>query len=115
MGRRGVIRGEIWTVAGGVYASKPRPAVIVQDDLFDATTSVIVAPMTSQLIDAPLLRIRIHGNRDAASGLERDSDVMIDKLTAVRRSNVLTRIGRLTSEQLVEVERSLMAFLGLAR
>ncbi len=71
--------------------------------------------MTSQLIDAPLLRIRVRGDRDAISGLERDSDVMVDKLTAVRRSNVLTRVGRLTSEQLVEVERSLMAFLGLAR
>jgi mRNA interferase MazF len=110
-----VIRGEIWKVAGGVYASKPRPAVIVQDDLFDSTLSVVVAPMTSRLVDAPLMRIRIRGDRDAISGLEQDSDVMVDKLTAVRRSNVLTRVGRLTSEQLVEVERSLMAFLGLAR
>ena len=102
-------------MAGGVYASKPRPAVIIQDDLFDSTLSVVVAPMTSQLIDAPLLRIRISGDGDTVFGLERDSDVMIDKLTAVRRSNVLTRVGRLTSDQLVEVERSLMAFLGLAR
>ncbi|MCF8587796.1 type II toxin-antitoxin system PemK/MazF family toxin [Gordonia liuliyuniae] len=110
-----MIRGEIWTVSGGVYASKPRPAVIVQDDLFDSTLSVVVVPMTSQLVEAPLLRIRIPAGRDASSGLERDSDVMVDKLTAVRRSNVLTRVGRLTSKQLVEVERSLMAFLGLAR
>ncbi|WP_376767235.1 type II toxin-antitoxin system PemK/MazF family toxin [Gordonia asplenii] len=50
-----------------------------------------------------------HGRADI------DSDVMVDKLTAVRRSNVQTRVGRLTSEQLIEVERSLMAFLGLAR
>ncbi|MCF3941351.1 MULTISPECIES: type II toxin-antitoxin system PemK/MazF family toxin [Gordonia] len=71
--------------------------------------------MPSRLIEAPLLRIRIPGERDAISGLERDTDVMVDKLTAVRRTNVLTRVGRLTSEQLVEVERSLMAFLGLAR
>ena len=49
-------RGEIWTVAGGVYAAKPRPAVIVQDDLFDATSSVTIAPMTSTLLDAPLMR-----------------------------------------------------------
>lgn len=110
-----MIRGEIWTVAGGVYASKPRPAVIIQDDLFDATPSVAVAPLTSQLVDAPLLRIRIPVGDGALSGLERDSDVMVDKLTAVRRSNVVKRVGRLTSEQLVEVERSLMAFLGLAR
>ena len=108
-------RGEIWTVAGGVYAAKLRPAVIVQDDLFDATSSVIVAPMTSVLLDAPLMRIRVSGGDGRLSGLDRDSDVMIDKLTTVRRSNVHVRVGRLTAEQLVEIERAMMAFLGLAR
>lgn len=112
---RGVNRGEIWTVAGGVYATKPRPAVIVQDDLFDATSSVTVAPMTSTPLDAPLMRIRIDGGDGRISGLDHDSDVMIDKLTTVRRSNVHARVGRLTAEQLVEVERAIMAFLGLAR
>jgi mRNA interferase MazF len=112
---RGVNRGEIWTVAGGVYATKPRPAVIVQDDLFDATSSVTVAPMTSTLLDAPLMRIRIGGGDGRISGLDHDSDVMVDKLTTVRRSNVHARVGRLTAEQLVEIERAVMAFLGLAR
>lgn len=108
-------RGEIWTVAGGVYAAKRRPAVIVQDDLFDATSSVTVAPMTTTLLDAPLIRIRISGGDGRISGLDRDSDVMVDKLTTVRRSNVDVRVGRLTAQQLVEVERAMMAFLGLAR
>ena len=108
-------RGEIWTVTGGVYAAKPRPAVIVQDDLFDATSSVTVAPMTSTLLDAPLMRIRISGGDGRLSGLDHDSEVMIDKLTTVRRSNVHARVGRLTAEQLVEIERAMMAFLGLAR
>ena len=102
-------------MAGGVYATKPRPAVIVQDDLFDAASSVTVAPMSSALVDAPLMRIRIPGGDDRPSGLDHDSDVMIDKLTTVRRSNVGTRVGRLTAEQLVEVERAMMVFLGLAR
>lgn len=108
-----MIRGELWTVAGGVYASKPRPALIVQDDLFAATDSVTVAPLTSRRTDAPLLRVRVPGTD--LTGLERDSDVMVDKLTTVRRSNVQTRVGRLTAEQLAEVERALMTFLGLAR
>ena len=89
--------------------------MIVQDDLFDATSSVTVAPMTSTLVDAPLMRIRISGGDDRLSGLEHDSDVMIDKLTTVRRSNIGARVGRLTAEQVVEVERAIMAFLGLAR
>ena len=112
MGRR-VKRGEIWTVAGGVYAAKPRPALLVQEDLFDGTASVTVAPLTTTFADAPLLRIRIA--RSELSGLNHDSDVMVDKLTTVRRGNVQARLGRVTTEQLAEVERALMTFLGLAR
>ena len=106
-------RGENWTVAGGVYASKPRPAVIVQDDLFSETASVTVVPLNTTFTAAPLLRIHIPAS--ALSGLERDSDLMVDKLTTVRRSSVQTRVGRLATDQLAEVERALMTFLGLAR
>lgn len=106
-------RGDLWTVAGGVYASKPRPALIVQDDLFDATGSVTVVPLTTTLTDAPLLRVRVVSSE--LSGLAQDSDLMIEKLTTVRRSNVQDRVGRLAADQLAEVERCLMTFLGLAR
>lgn len=105
-------RGELWTVAGGVYASKPRPALIVQDDLFEGTDSVTVAPLTTSLVDAPLLRVRVPVS--TLSGLAKESDVMIDKLTSVRRSNVQSRVGRVTSERMAEIERLLMVFLGLA-
>lgn len=106
-------RGEPWTVAGGAYGSEPRPAIIVQDDLFDATASVTVIPLTTALTEAPLLRIRVTAG--GITGLAADSDIMIDKITTIRRSSVQTRMGRLTSDRLVEVERALMTFLGLAR
>lgn len=108
-----MIRGELWTVAGGIYASKPRPALILQDDAFEETNSVTVMPLTSHLLDAPILRIRVAATEQ--TGLDHDSDIMIDKLTTVRRTNVVTRVGRLSTDQLFEVERSVMAFLGLAR
>lgn len=41
--------------------------------------------------------------------------MIVDKLTTVRRSNIQTRIGRLSSSQLVDLERLMMTFLGLAR
>jgi mRNA interferase MazF len=48
-----VKRGEIWTVSGGrTYAGKPRPAVILQDDRFDATDSITLCPFTTGLADA---------------------------------------------------------------
>lgn len=105
-------RGDIWTVSGGVYASKPRPALIIQDDRFDSTDSVTVLPLTTTAVDAPLLRLPVPATE--LSGLRQDSQVMVDKLTTVRRVNVQERVGRLTAVQLVEVERAMLAFLGLA-
>ena len=72
-----------------------------------------VAPLSSTLTDAPLLRVRVLSSD--LTGLDHDSDVMVDKLTTVRRSDIHNRVGRLTTEQLAEVERSLMTFLVLAR
>ena len=105
-------RGEIWLVAGGVYASKPRPAVLIQDDRFDGTDSITVCPLTSVDTPAPLLRIRIEP--DEMCGLDSVSWIMVDKLTTVRRLHVTRRIGRLSSTQVVDMERLVMVFLGLA-
>jgi mRNA interferase MazF len=53
-----VKRGQIWTVAGEPdCAARPRPAIILQDDAFDATASIIVCPLTTQGLDAPLIRL----------------------------------------------------------
>jgi len=107
-----VKRGEIWTVAGNRYAAKPRPAVIIQEDAFDATHSVTVALLTSTLVDAPLMRVPIAST--PTSGLHVESHVMVDRLTTVKRSSVQLRVGRLTASQLVGVERAIATFLGLA-
>ena len=103
-------RGDIVTVAGGVYASKPRPALVVQDDRFDATASVTVCPFTTAEVDAPLLRVPVVASE--ANGLGQDSYLMVDKITTVRRGNARTVLGRLEATTLVEFERRLLVFLG---
>ena len=106
-------RGELWTVSGGTYAQKPRPALIIQDDLFAATESVTLLPLTSRLTDAPLLRLTLDPGQ--LTGLEGVSPIMVDKLTTVRRTNLGQRIGRIDSTTMVAVEQSLAVFLGLGR
>ncbi len=103
-------RGDIVTVAGGAYANKPRPALIVQDDRFDATDSLAVCAFTTTEVEAPLLRVPV--SADEENGLDRDSFLMVDKITTVRRSNARTVIGRLEATTLVEFERRLLVFLG---
>ncbi len=104
-------RGEIWTAAGGVYATKPRPVLIIQDDNFAGTDSVTVLPMTTTALDAPLLRIPV--DPTPANGIEQPSQIMIDKVTTTRRSSVQKRLGTLSAADLVRVERSLLVFLGM--
>ena len=106
-------RGEIYIAAArGAYTGKPRPVVIVQDDRFDATASVTVCPFTTNPVDAPLVRIPIEPSDD--NGLDRPSSMMVDKLTTVPRSGLGERLGRLRDDELMQLNRSLTVFLGLA-
>ena len=107
-------RGEIWTMAGSPgYASQPRPVVIIQDDAFDATASIIVCLVTSEAIQAPILRLPVEPTSD--NGLHQTSDLMVDKVVTVPRGRLGQRIGQLGDDDLLRLNRSLLVFLGLAR
>jgi mRNA interferase MazF len=109
----GVRRGDIWTVAGGPdYAGKPRPAIILQDDAFDATASITICPLTTHGIDAPLMRLSIEPSE--RNGLRAASHVMIDKITTVSKKKLEKRIGDLAGDDIVRVNRAVVVFLGLA-
>lgn len=105
-------RGEIWTVSATGYAGKPRPAVIVQDDRFDATASITICVFTTDATEAPLLRLPIEPG--AANGLRQASRLMVDKLTTVNRKQLGTRLGRLEDADMRRVDRAILVFLGLA-
>jgi mRNA interferase MazF len=107
-------RGEIWTVSGGKdYAGKARPAVILQDDRFDATASITICGFTSDSTEAPLFRLTISPSE--RNGLERTSRLMVDKITTVPKAKIgQQRIGRLDDEDLVRLNRAILVFLGLA-
>ena len=105
-------RGEVWTVSGSGYAGKPRPAVIVQDDRFDATESVTVCVFTTDATEAPLFRLPIAPS--AGNGLNDASRLMVDKITTVGKKRLGERIGRLEDAAMMRLNRAIMVFLGLA-
>jgi len=109
-----VKRGEIWTMAGGPgYAGKPRPAVVIQDDGFSETLSIAVCPLTSEPVEAPILRLLVEPTPE--NGLRNTSRLMVDKVTTVPKSRLGQRIGQLADDDLLRLNRSLLVFLGLAR
>ena len=106
-------RGEIWTVAGGAaYAGKPRPAVIIQDDRFDANDSIVVCPLTTDPTSAPTFRLPIPSN--SRTGLRAPCRLMVDKLTAVPRQRLGMLVGTLSTDELKMLNRAVFVFLGLS-
>lgn len=106
-------RGDIWTVAGGQgYAGKPRPVAILQDDRFDAMSSIAICAFTTDPTSAPLFRLAIEAND--RNGLKAPSRLMVDKITTVSKARLGAPIGRLDDEDMVRVNRAVLMFLGLA-
>lgn len=106
-------RGEIWTVAAGTqYAGKPLPAVLVQDDLFDATDSITLCAFTTDKTEAPLFRLQVEPNE--RNGLRESCRLMVDKISTVPKTKIGLRVGRLDDEDLLRLNQAVLVFLGLA-
>jgi len=108
-----VKRGAIVVVAArGAYTGKPRPALVVQSDLFNAThASVTICPITSDCVDAPLFRLSLPpGSR---TGLNSVSQVMIDKIVSVPRAAISGEIGECDATELEAVDGGLRRWLDL--
>lgn len=106
-------RGAIVVVAArGAYTGKPRPALVVQSDLFNPThASITICPITSDCVDAPLFRLTVPpGSR---TGLESVSQVMIDKIVSVPRAAISEEIGECDAREVEAVEDGLRRWLGL--
>ncbi|MFT4067662.1 type II toxin-antitoxin system PemK/MazF family toxin [Paraburkholderia sp.] len=108
-----MMRGDFVTIAMQGDFGKPRPALVIQSNHFSESATVTVLPVTSTLVPAPLLRIKVQP--DAENGLQKPSQVMIDKIMTVKREKLGPTFGRLGADALVEVERCLALFLGIAK
>ncbi len=77
-------RGDIIAVAAPGDYGKPRPAIVVQSDWLKATDSILVALLTSALVDTPLYRLQLEPSEE--NGLHATSQIMVDKIIAMPRS-----------------------------
>ena len=106
-------RGDIWTVAGGPgYMSKPRPAVIVQSDLYGSVNSVVICPFTRETEETIDVRPLVVPSAD--NGLSESSRVMLDKITAVPKARLGRQVGTLGAADMARIDQALLTFLGLA-
>jgi mRNA interferase MazF len=85
-------RAEIWTVA--------------------ATASSTICPLTSLVVDAPLIRLPIAPTKQ--NGVQAVSHVIVDKITTVAKSTLQKRVGKLADDDRVRINRAVVMFLGVA-
>ncbi len=105
-------RGDLVTVAAPGDYGKPRPALVIQSDLFDELPSVTLCLVTSTLRDTPIFRITV--DPSPSNGLQRVSQIQVDKVMTVARERIGGVIGRLDDTTLLKVSRSLAVFFGIA-
>ena len=106
------LRGDVVVAATPGDDVKLRPAVVVQSDLFNEShASVVVCPVTSTLVDAHLFRLLLEPSKQ--NGLRLPSQVMVDKMQAVRRERIADHIGRLLPRELEQLDDALRLWLSV--
>ena len=108
-----MMRGDFVTIAMQGDFGKPRPALVIQADQFEEQATITILPVSSTLVDAPLFRISLEPSQE--NGLQKISQIMVDKAMTVRREKLGQAFGRIDAATMVEIERCLAVYLGIAK
>lgn len=106
-------RGELVTVAVQGSFGKPRPALVIQSDLFNEShPTVTLCLVSSDLRNTPLFRLTVSPTEE--NGLNAQTQIQIDKTMTVLREKIGPSFGRLDDATMLKVNRALALFLGIA-
>jgi len=109
-----VKRGDVVLVVVPSELGRPRPGVIVQADEFSKDLStVFICPVSSDVQEKLPLRPIIEA--ETSNGLRLRSQIITDKMIALRQDRVRRIIGHIDSETSEQLDRALLVVLGLAR
>ena len=108
-----MIRGDFVTLAMQGGFGKPRTALVIQSDQFNEHATVTVLLVSSALVDAPLFRVIVQPT--PGNGLQKPSQVMVDKAMTVKRDKLGEVLGSASDAAMLEIGRCLAVFLGIAR
>lgn len=91
---------------------KTRPAVVIQSDIFNPThASIVVCPVTSFLVDAPLFRLEILPNKK--NGLLKKSQIMVDKIIAIKRDKICKKVGIISHKEQDNLDNAIKLWLSV--
>lgn len=102
--------GDFVTIAMQGDYGKPRPALVIRSDQFDGHATVTVLLVSSTLINAPLFRVTVQPTEK--NGLQKTSQVMVDKTMTVWRDKLGETIGVASDELLYKLIAAWRCFWG---
>jgi mRNA interferase MazF len=111
-------RGEVYLVnfdpTLGAEIQKPRPALIVQNDIANRHSAItIVAAITSQFDD--LLYPTEVLIRPPEGGLKTDSVALLNQIRSIDKQRLVRRLGTLKPESMDRVDRAILISMGLIK
>jgi len=107
-------RGEIylvnWSPGRGSEQMGRRPALVIQNDIGNrhSPTTIVAACTTARVKDYPFI-VRVSGDE---SGMGKDSSINLAQIMTVAMKRLETKLGELSGEKMVEVDRALKNSLG---
>lgn len=106
---------EIWLAnlnpSRGTEPGKIRPVVVIQTNLLNQLDhpSTLILPISSQLtLEENILRVRLS---KVKSGLEKESEILIDQIRALDNRRFLEKLGSLEAKEIAELRSKLKAIL----
>ena len=105
-------RGDLVTIAVQGDFGKPRPALVIQANQFNEHATVTVLLVTGTIVNAPLLRVTVQP--DEKNGLQKASQVIIDKAMTIKRDKLGAVFGSVSDEVMLKVGRGIAVFFGIA-
>jgi mRNA interferase MazF len=103
-------RGDLITIALSGDFGKPRPAVVIQSDRIIVTDTILVCLVTSDIQDFPSFRLNLPA--DAATGLAKPSQIMVDKIFSVMRRKCGPVFGHVDRDVLDQLRAALGFMIG---
>lgn len=89
-----------------------RPVLIIQNDMGNYhSPTTIIAALTTKVDRISILPI--HYMIQARAGLRKDSTVLLEQVRTIDKSRLLTRIGKLSHDELYEIDEKLKISLSL--
>ena len=110
------LRGEIYLVnfdpTLGAELKKTRPALILQNDTSNQFSPITIVAGISSRFDLVLYPTEVYIEAPEG-GLEQDSVVLLNQIRSIDRQRLVKKLGTLTIETMVKIDRAIQISLGL--